>query len=87
MPTVFANNYKLLNGFPSGVVVKNLPAHAEYTGDTGSIPGLQRSLGERNCNLLKYSCLENSMERGAWQAIVHGVADMGSQSSDMTEKA
>ena len=87
MPRVFANNYKHLNGFPSGVVVKNLPAHAEYTGDMGSIPGLQRSLGERNCNLFKYSCLENSVERGAWQAIVHGVADMGSQSSDMTEKA
>ena len=87
MPRVLANNYKHLNGFPSGMVVKNLPAHAGYLGDTGSIPGLQRSLGERNGNLLKYSCLENSMERGAWKAIVHGVSDMGSQSSDMTEKA
>ena len=87
MPRVFANNYKHLNGFPSGMVVKHLPAHAGYTGDTGSIPGLQRSLGEGNGNVLQYSCLENSMDRGDWQAIVHGVADMGSQSSDTTEKA
>ena len=43
-------------------------------GDPGSIPGLGRSLGEGNGNLLQYYCLENPMDRGAWQATVHGVA-------------
>ena len=42
-------------------------------GDPGLIPGLGRSLGEGNGNPLQYSCLENSMDRGAWRAIVHGV--------------
>ena len=40
-----------------------------HVGDLGSIPGLQRSLGEGNGNPLQYSCLENSMDRGAWWAI------------------
>ena len=43
-------------------------------GDGGSIPGWGRSPGEGNGNPLQYSCLENPMDRGAWQAIVHGVA-------------
>ena len=43
-------------------------------GDLGSIPGSGRSPGEGNGNPLQYFCLENSMDRGAWQAIVHGVA-------------
>ena len=43
-------------------------------GDLGSIPGMGRSPGEGNGNALQYSCLENSMDRGAWWAIVHGVA-------------
>ena len=42
-------------------------------GDVGLIPGLGKSLGEGNDNPLQYSCLENSMDRGAWKAIVHGV--------------
>ena len=41
--------------------------------DVGSTPGLRRSLGERHGYPLQYSCLENSMDRGAWQAIVHGI--------------
>ena len=53
-------------------MVKNLPANAR---DVGSIPGSERSLGEGNGNLLQYSCLENSMDRGAWRATVHGVAE------------
>ena len=53
------------------LVVKNLPANA---GDEGSIPGSRRSPGEGNGNPLQYSCLENPMNRGAWQSIVHGVA-------------
>ena len=42
-------------------------------GDPDSIPGLGRSPGERNDKILQYSCLENSVDRGAWQAAVHGV--------------
>ena len=42
-------------------------------GDLGLIPELERSPGEWNGNPLQYSCLENCMDRGAWQAIVHGV--------------
>ena len=51
--------------------VKNLPANA---GDGGSIPGPRKSPGEGNGNPLQHSCLENPMDRGAWQSIVHGVA-------------
>ena len=43
-------------------------------GDPGSIPGLGRSCGERNGNPLQYSCLENPIDRGVWQATVHGVS-------------
>ena len=50
-------------------MVKNLPAK----GDVGSIPGSGRSPGEGNGNHLQCSCLENPMDRGAWQATVHGV--------------
>ena len=58
-------------GFPGGSVVKNPPANA---GDTGSIPSPGRYPGEGNGNPLQYYCLENPMDRGAWQAKVHGVA-------------
>ena len=62
-------------GFPGGSVVKNPLADAGVLGDAGSIPGSGRSLGERNGNLLQYSCLENPMDRRAWWATaVHGVA-------------
>ena len=43
-------------------------------GDLGSIPGLGKSPGGGHGNRLQYSCLENPMDRGAWQAAVHGVA-------------
>ena len=46
-------------------------------GSLGLIPGLGRSPGEGNGNLLQYSCLENPIDRGAWQATVHGVARVG----------
>ena len=61
-------------GFPGDAVVKNLPANAEDSGDVGLIPGLGRSPGVGNCNPLQYSCLEDSMDRGAWRATVYGVA-------------
>ena len=51
-------------------MIKNLPANA---GNVGLIPRLERSPGEGNGNPLQYSCLENPMETGAWQATVHGV--------------
>ena len=57
-------------GFPHGSAVKNPPANA---GDTGLIPGLGRCPEEGNGNPLQHSCLDNSMDRGAWQATVHGV--------------
>ena len=53
-------------------LVKTLPASAGDTKDVDSIPGLGRSPGGANGNPLQYSCLEN-MDRGAWQATVHGV--------------
>ena len=65
-------------GFLGGSVVKKkyLPAN---TGNVGLIPGSVRSPGEGNGNPLQYSCLGNPMDRGAWQATVHGLAE-----SDMT---
>ena len=54
--------------------VKNPPVNAGDLRDAGSIPGLGRSPGEGNGNLLWYSCLENPMDRRAWSATVHGVA-------------
>ena len=61
-------------GFPGGLEVKNLPANAGDARDAGSIPGLGIYLGAGDGNPLQYSCLENSMDRGAmdWWATVHG---------------
>ena len=72
-------------GFPGDAPVKNLPAKA---GDPGSIPGLGRSPGEgNNSNLLQYLCLENSIDRGAWQATVHGVAESQAQLKQLSSHA
>ena len=54
-------------------MVKNLAANAGDARDMGSILGSGRSPGRENSNPLQYSCLENSKDKGAWQAIVHGV--------------
>ena len=62
------------------LLVKNPPANAGDIRDAGSIPGSGRSPGVGNGNLLQYSCLENSMDRGACRATIHGVAE-----SNMTE--
>ena len=55
-----------------GSVVKNLPANSGDLGDTGLSPRLGRFPGGGNGNSLKYFCLENPMDRGAWQTVVHG---------------
>ena len=66
--------FKIHLGLPDGTVVKNLPANARDTKEAGSIPGLGRSPGEENGNPPLFPCLENSMDRGGWQAVVHGTA-------------
>ena len=70
--------YNKTGGFAGSSVVKNPPANA---GDMGSIPGLGRSPGGGRGKLLHYSCLENSMDRGAWWATVHGIAKSQTQLS------
>ena len=60
-------------GFPGGTVEKNPPANAGGPRDAGSIPGLGRSPGVGDSTLLQSSCLENSMDRGAWWARIHEV--------------
>ena len=65
--------------FPSGTVIKNLPAKQETQ---GSILVLGRSPGEGNGNPLQYSCLEISMDRGTWRATVHGATKDQTQLSN-----
>ena len=61
-------------------MVKNSPASPGGAGDASSILRLERCPGEGHGNLLQYSCLENPMDGGAWQATLHGVTE-----SDTTE--
>ena len=61
------------------LVVKNLPANAGDIKNMCLIPGLERSPGGGHGNPLQYSCLENSMARGAWRATVHRVAESQTQ--------
>ena len=61
-----------MQGFAGGSEVKNPPANV---GDASSIPGSGRSPGKGSSNLFQYSCLGDPMDRGAWQAAVHGVAE------------
>ena len=72
--------------FSGGSVVKNLPANAGDARDVGLISGLGRSPGGRNGNTLQYSCLENSMDRGAWWATVHGVTKSWAWLSDWAHR-
>ena len=65
------DSYSNSKGFPDASVVKNPPVNA---GNVGSIPGSGRCPGEGNGNPLQYSFQRNSMDIGAWWAIVHGVA-------------
>ena len=61
-------------GFPAGSVGEESAFNALDTGDTGLIPGSGRSPREGNGIPLQYSCLENPVDRGAWQATVHSIA-------------
>ena len=67
--------------FPGGTVAKNLPANAAHTRVLGSSPQSGRSPGVGNGNPFHYSCLENSMDRGAWWGTVHGVTKSWTQLS------
>ena len=60
-------------------MMKNSPASSGDIRDTGLIPGLERFPGEGNGNPLQSTCLENSMDRGAWQATVHGLTKSWTQ--------
>ena len=62
----FEGDTSIQVGFPGDSVVKNLPASAVDTEDSGSVPGSGRSPGEGNGNPLQYSCLGNPKDRGAW---------------------
>ena len=75
----FGEGFLTRGGFPDSAVKKNLPDNAGEERDTGSIPGLGRSPGDRNGYPLQYSCLEHSMDRGAWRATVHGVTKTWTQ--------
>jgi len=79
--TIFTPICGLTWGFPGGSDGKESACRG---GDLGSIPGSGRSPGEGNGNPLWYSCLENPMDGGAWQATVHGVAKTWTQLSDFT---
>ena len=63
-------------GFSQWLSGKQSACNAGIAGYRGFIPGLRRSPGERNDNSFRYSCLENSMDRGTWQATVHGVIEL-----------
>ena len=63
----------------AALVAKNPPVSTRVARHAGSIPGLGRSPGGRHGNPLQYSCLENPIDRGAWQATVHGIAKSGAQ--------
>ena len=67
-------NIAYLLGLPQWLSGKESTYSAGVTGDTGSVPGSGRSPGGGQGNPLKYSCLENPMDRGTWRATVHGVA-------------
>ena len=71
----------LVNELCKGLSGKESACNAGDAGDTGSIPGLGRSPGEGNGNLLQLSCLKNPMDRGAWWATVHGVTKRWTQVS------
>ena len=79
LPLISFFDISSLPGFPWGSDCKEFACNA---GDPCSIPALGRSPGEGNGNPVQYSCLENPMDRGTWQAIVHGVTNSQTRLSD-----
>ena len=78
--TLFIETTKVPRGASQvALVVKNPPANPGDVGDAGSIPGWGRSPGGGQGNPLQYSCLESPMDRGVWQATVHGVTKSQTQ--------
>ena len=75
-----------ISEYRTSLVSQMVKASAYNVGDPGLIPGLGRSPGEGNGNLLQYSCLENPMDGGAWWAAVHGVAKSQTWLNDFTYK-
>ena len=73
-------------GFPGGTVVKNSPASAGIIRDVGLIPESGKPPEEGNDKPLQYSCLENSIDKGAWWATVHGITKIRTQVRDRTTK-
>ena len=76
---IICSDVNIPQGFPDGSDGKESACNEE---DLGSVPGLGRSLGERHCYPLPYSCLKNSTDRGAWQATVHGVTKSWTRLTD-----
>ena len=83
-PVSFTDTSQPVIGLHVALLVKNLPANAGDTGDTGSIPWLGRFPRGGNGNPLQYSCLENSMDKGVWPATVHGITKCWTRLSDWT---
>ena len=81
--TILFTHALLTRASPAALVVKSLSASAGDIRDAGLIPGSGRSPGGGNGNPLQYSCLENLMDRGAWQATVHGVTKSQTQLNDL----
>ena len=81
------SGYCWCQSFPHGSVVKNPPANAGDSGDSGLIPGSGRSPGGGNGNPVQYSCLENVVNRGIWQATAHRVAKSRTRLKQLTAAA
>ena len=75
-----------IGAFQVVLLVKNLPANGGNIRDQGLIPVLERSPGGGNCNPLQNSCMENSMDRGTWQATVHRVAKSQTQLKQLSTR-
>ena len=75
MPVPFQCFFRSRQGLPQWLISKECTSNAGNAGDVGSAPGSGRSSGGGNGNALQYSCLENSVDRGAWWATVHGATE------------
>ena len=87
MPTHYVSSIAVFGASQVALVVKKLPSNAGDLRDVGSTPRWGRSPGGGHGNPLQYSCLENLMDKGAWQAIVHRVAKRWTQLKRLSERA